>query len=229
MSDHSERRTSREDAVFQRLKYALLGQTSTQERQPDDVDALVASYPSQDTTKLLLSFGEKLLKANDDRVAAIDAKATALVGYGTAILALLVTRNLSVSGSLTRALLLAATGGFATVACVSAGLALRATRNWRNLSEATWFPSDLGVVSEADALGRWYLRAMHQTLQENHRIANQKAGEMIVAQLCVTGAGICLALLFMAGPTAIVLARLTALLNDVQSTARIALASLIGA
>ena len=96
------------------------------------------------------------------------------------------------------------------------------------MSEATWFPSDPGVVSEADVLGRWYLRAMHQSLQENHRIANQKAGEMIVAQLCVAGAGICLGLMLMAGPTAVMLARLTALLNDVQSIARIALAALTG-
>ena len=80
--------------MFKRLKHALLGQTATQERRPDDVDALVASCQSPETTKLLLSFGDKLLKANDDRVAAIDAKATALVGYGTAILAFLVTRDL---------------------------------------------------------------------------------------------------------------------------------------
>jgi hypothetical protein len=33
---------------------------------------------------------------------------------------------------------------------------------------------------------------MHQSLQENHRITNQKAGETVVAQLAVAAAGVCL-------------------------------------
>jgi hypothetical protein len=113
----------------------------------------------------------------------------------SAPLAFMVSRNLSLVGQPSwRVFLWLLAGTFATVACFSAGMALRAARNWQNMGEATWFPADRSVVDDPDKLGRWYLRAMHESLQQNHRITNEKASETICAQLAVAGAGICLAL-----------------------------------
>jgi hypothetical protein len=181
--------------MLDRLFSGMLGRTFTQERAAADVDALVQGYESEESTKQLLEFGRTLLRANDERAAALDTKATTIVAYSAAILAFMVSRNLSLVGQPSwRVFLWLLAGTFATVACVSAGMALRAARNWQNMGEATWFPADRSVVDDPDKLGRWYLRAMHESLQQNHRITNEKASETICAQLAVAGAGVCLAL-----------------------------------
>lgn len=141
-----------------------------------------------------MDFGEKLVKASDERVSALDSKATALVGYSTAILAFLVTRTIP-RENVWIVLLLGLAGGFAIAACVCAGLALRAARNWRNMGEATWFPEHASHVASADVLRRWYLRAMHQSYQDNHRTVDEKASEVIFAQIFIALAGVCLGLL----------------------------------
>jgi hypothetical protein len=181
--------------VFRRMNEALFGRSMTLERAASDVDAVVAGVASEETTKLLMAFGENLLKSNEERVAALDGKATALVGYSAAILAFLVTRQSSPRGETWQLLLLALAGGFATATCICAGLALRAARNWRNMGEATWFPRDPRDVASADVLGRWYLRAMHQSFQENHRLVDEKAEEVVYAQAFIALSGVCLGLL----------------------------------
>jgi hypothetical protein len=200
-----------------RLRQALFGATLTHERKPAEVDALVDAYPSGDTTKYLLDFGQSLLRFNDSRAAAIDSKATMLVAYSTAILAFLTTRDLQwLEISPIKAGSLVVTGILSAVSLVSAGLALKAARNWRVIGEATWFPN-VANAKTSDQLGRWYLRAIHQSVQDNHRINNAKAGELIRAQLCIVGAGFCLALSFAVDPLA---GYLPALLDNVQGLAR---------
>jgi hypothetical protein len=71
--------------MFLRLRRVLFGATLTRERAPSEVDALVAAYPSGgDITKLMLDFGQSLLRFNDSRAAAIDSKAGTLVAYNLA-------------------------------------------------------------------------------------------------------------------------------------------------
>jgi hypothetical protein len=196
--------------MFERLWTAMFGRTLTQRRSPEDVDALVLGYQSQETTKVLFDFVRALLKANDDRTAAVDSKATMLIGYSTAILAFLLTRGPGLVGEPWWLVFLRLmTGIFAAVACVSAGMAIRSARNWQNMGEATWFPVDRETIGDPDKLGRWYVRAMHESLRHNHEITNKKAGEMICAQLAVAGAGFCLAVSLAGGA-------LAALLNNVQ-------------
>ena len=192
-----------------RLAIALLGRTQTIELSAAEVDAMVDAQRPAETTDRLLDFGRGLLRANDERVAALDSKATMIVGYSTAILAFMVSQGEPVPGRpwwVVMPWLLA--GICAAVACFSSGMALRAARNWKNMSEATWFPKDLSTIADADRLGRWYLAAMHQSLQENHRIANQKASETIISQLAVAAAGVSLAIALLASS-------LTALLDNV--------------
>jgi hypothetical protein len=213
---------------MQRLKHTLFGRPVTQERRPEDVDALVMNCPSKDAIQQLLSFGEKLLNAHEDRVSTIERKSATLVGYSTAILAFLATRNVPTVGSMSQAVLLVAGGSFAIAACVSAGVALHGGRNWQAMGEHTWFPADPHVVADADALGRWYLRAMHQSLQANHRIADQQAAAMVRAQMWTAAAGVCLGLLLVAEPAARLLSRLALFVHDVQGLTRIAVVLLRG-
>jgi hypothetical protein len=161
------------------------------------------------TTDLLLDFGKDLLRANDERIASIDSKATVIVGYSAAILALLVTRDTALAGEpVWRVFPVLAAAIFAVLGCMWSGLALRAARDWQSPGEATWFPEDTSVAADADSLRRWYLKAMHQSFQDNHRITDQKAGELVRAQLAVTAAGACLGLTLAADAAAAILQRL---------------------
>ena len=140
-----------------------------------------------------MEFGESLLGANEERIKAIDAKATMIVGYSTAILAFLVNRDVQLAGEpvLKVFLILSATAA-GSAACYFSGMTLRAAQNWQALGEATWFPNDGVTAKEPDRLRRFYLKAMHQTLQENHRKTNIKAQALIKAQLSVALAGMLL-------------------------------------
>jgi hypothetical protein len=199
--------------MLDRLAKAAFGKTSTIELEPATVDALVDGPRSPESTDRLLDFGRALLRANDERAAALDSKATMIVGYSTAVLAFMLSRSMPVVGQpFWLVLPWLSAGIFAAIACVSAGMALRAAQNWRNMGEATWFPKDVATIADPDRLGRWYLTAMHQSLQENHRITNQKASETICAQLAVSAAGTSLALGL---ALALVLAALAALLGSV--------------
>jgi hypothetical protein len=175
------------------IEAALFGSSHTQERTADEVDELIASCKSEDVTELLMRFGERLIKASDERVAALDAKATAVVAYSTAALAFLVTRQ--VPEHQLETLLFGLACGGALAACICGGLAIRSARNWRSVGEATWFPNDLSAVETADALGRWYLRAMHESYQRNHRIVDGKANEVVYAQAFMALTGVCLGVL----------------------------------
>src|SRR5688500_7842171 len=81
-----------------RLAIALLGRTQTIELPAAEVDALVDAQRPPETTDRLLDFGRGLLRANDERVAALDSKATMIVGYSTAILAFMVSQGEPVPG-----------------------------------------------------------------------------------------------------------------------------------
>ncbi len=207
--------------MFRRLKRALFGRTETHELSGDMVDGLVLTgYEAAATTDRLLEFGAGLLKANEERVSAVESKATYLVGYSAAVMAFLVASDVEwESMSPLAVVFLIAAGLFAAFACAFAGMALRAARDWQNMGEATWFPTGKEDIANPDRLGRYYLRAMHQSLQANHRIANQKADEMIASQLLVAASGVCLALGFVAD---LVAPFLPALLNDVQGLPRVA-------
>ena len=189
-----------------RVSRWLFGRTEIKELGPDFVDGVVDGSPSTD---LLMDFGRSLLRANDERITAIDAKATTIVGYSTAILAFLVTRGGSLVGEppwRTFPMLVAALCG--VLACAFAGLTLRAARDWQDMGEATWFPDDGQTAGDTERLRRWYLKAMHQSYQDNHRITDKKAGELIKAQLAVAVAGACLGFTLALDGLAAILSRL---------------------
>jgi hypothetical protein len=77
------------------VRTSLLGATKTQELPGEEVDQLLAKYPSEDVTKELFDFGQMLLTTDDERVGLIDSKATTLIGYSSAILAFLLMRGAS--------------------------------------------------------------------------------------------------------------------------------------
>ena len=178
--------------IKQLIRQLILGSTKTIEMRGADVDDLLQKYSSEEVTNELFEFGRVLLATNDDRVALIDSKATTLVGYSSAILAFLLIRGPSGMHFCVESIAIAVAGIFAGAACVCAGLALRGAQNWSALSEATWLPQEQ-IVAGPDPLKRFYIGAMHQVLQDNHRIANRKADQMILAQFCVAVAGMLLA------------------------------------
>ncbi len=179
--------------IRQRTRNFVLGSTITQELPGAEVDELLAKYSSEEVTKELFDFGQMLLAADDERVGLIDSKATTLVGYSSAILAFLLIRGTGWTHSWPELIAIAIVGVIAGLACLSAGIALWGAQNWRQLSEVTWFPREQ-VLAGSDPLKRFYISAMHQVLQDNHRIANRKADQMIIAQVLVALAGVLLAI-----------------------------------
>ena len=167
--------------------------------------SFLENISAEDVTKELFDFGQMLLAANDERVGFIDFKATTLVGYSSAILAFLLMRGVGWVHSPFELVAIAIAGVAAGLACFFAGMALRGAQNWSELGEGTWFPREQ-VLAGADQLKRFYISAMHQTLQDNHRIANRKADQMILAQVLVALAGVLLAitLIVSIGATAII-------------------------
>lgn len=181
-----------------KLRKSILGATKTQELPGADVDELLAKYSAEDVTKELFTFGQMLLTANDERVGFIDSKATTLVGYSSAILAFLLMRGVSWMHSPLELIAIAIIAVIAGLACFLAGMALRGAQNWSELGEKTWFPREQ-VLAGSDPLKRFYISAMHQVLQDNHRIANRKADQMILAQVLVAFAGVLLAITLIVG------------------------------
>jgi hypothetical protein len=173
-------------------KSVTVGNTNTQEALAEDVDELIDRHATTTVTDELFDFGKMLLANNEDRVSAIDTKAMSIVGFSSAILAFLVTRAIDWDTSTVGLLFILAVGTLAALACLSAGLALRGAQNWKALGEATWFPP-ADVLDKPDELKRFYIKAMHQAHQENHRIANRKASQMILGQLFMGVGGILLA------------------------------------
>jgi hypothetical protein len=176
------------------IRTSLLGATKPHELPGEEVDQLLAKYPSEEVTKELFDFGQMLLTTDDERVGLIDSKATTLIGYSSAILAFLLMRGVSWTHSWVELIAIALVAVLAGLACVAAFMAVRGAQNWSQLSEATWFPRDQ-VLAGPDQLKRFYISAMHQVLQDNHRIANRKADEMIIAQILVAAAGVLLAII----------------------------------
>lgn len=178
---------------IKQLRKSILGATETHELPGEEVDQLLDEYSSEDVTKELFAFGQILLASDDERVGLIDSKATTLVGYSSAILAFLLLRGVSWTHSWLELGGIAIAGLLAGCACFSAGLALRGAQNWKQLSETTWFPRHK-VMEGPDPLKKFYISAMHEVLQVNHRIANRKADQMIMAQVLVAWAGVILAI-----------------------------------
>jgi len=182
--------------VLERMKAAvrraLLGSTVTREVPGVQVDDLLEQCLRKEITNELFDFGRYLLDQSNARDAAIDQKASSMVGYSSAILAFLLMRGLSWADSPIKLAAFILIGALAALACCFAALALRGARNWKELSEATWFPPQPEFIADEDQLKRFYITAMHQVHQENHRIVNRKADQMIVAQLAVAAAGVLL-------------------------------------
>jgi hypothetical protein len=179
--------------MIEAVRNRLFGSTATQEREAAFVDVLVDQTESSASIAAMVNFGQALIKANGDRIAAIDGKATNILGYSIAILAFISTQPLIGQSPLrTFPLMLAAV--FALLGGWSAALTTHAARNWQSMSECTWFPDSAATASDSDQLNRWYLKAMHESLQVNQRKANQKAAKLTQAQVATAAAGLCLGL-----------------------------------
>jgi hypothetical protein len=163
-----------------------------QELLSNDVDDLVDNGITPETTEELFSFGKLLFANNDDRVKTIEIKSSSIIGYSSAILAFLLTRSADVDKSPLNAVCFVIIGCCAIAACIYGWFALK-SRPWKALSETTWFPlKHSSKPLEPNDLRRWYVKAMHQMYQENHRITDKKARWMVRAQHSVELAGIAL-------------------------------------
>jgi hypothetical protein len=177
---------------WRQISGEIVGQHA-QERTADDVDDLVDRGISKETAEELFTFGKLLFANNDDRIKTIEAKASSILGYSSAILAFLLTRSADLDRSRPTAICVALIAACAVSACVCGWLALK-SRSWKALGESTWFPPKnfRERLDEPDDLKRWYIKAMHQMYQENHRITDKKARLMIGAQLSIGVAGLLL-------------------------------------
>lgn len=185
---------------WRRVRNGIIGQNAAaQELTPAYVDDLVDKRISKETAEELFTFGKLLFANNDDRIKTVETKALSILGYSSAILAFLVTRSADLDRSLPGAICIAFVGMCAASACVYGWLAL-IPRRWKALSETTWFPPPnfRERLDEPDDLKRWYIKAMHQMYQENHRITDKKARLMFKGQLSAVAAGLLLGLALIA-------------------------------
>ncbi len=199
------------------LRNSVLGKTKTIELPGAEVDELLAKYSAEDVTTELFDFGQMLLTANEERVGLIDSKATTLVGYSSAILALLLMRGATWTHSWLELIAIVIVALAAGSACLFSLMALHGAQNWSQLSEGTWFPRDR-VLQGSDSLKRFYISAMHQVLQDNHRIANHKADQMIMAQILVALAGVLLAITLAAAVAMTLVRSITSRPSELYST-----------
>jgi hypothetical protein len=186
---------------FRKVTLYLFGATEVLEMSNDDVDMVVAGVATEQVTDELYKLGEMLLSEIQERVSGLDSKATTIIGFSGAILAFLIhqsaqsiaTSTLELIGTILVALL-------AGVASTFAFLALKGARNWKWFSERNWFPAP-ETKAGTDQLKRYYVRAMHRVEQANNRIANDKADNVVRAQVFLALAAIILALILALGAT----------------------------
>jgi hypothetical protein len=152
------------------------------------VTALLEGYDPPETTIALRDFGTRLVDEIIQRHDKLDSKAGALAGYSGAVVALLVSTIHDWRQELDSwAIVLVCAA--ALVAILSAGLALwaMAPRKFRWFSDEEWFPSVL--LNQPEALQRYYLKVMHQTVSSHSKQAAAKAGLVRVAQLALVVVG----------------------------------------
>lgn len=184
---------------FRTFVVYLFGATEVLELSDDDVDTVVAEAASEEVADELSKFGEMLLSEIQERVSGLDSKATTIIGFSAAILAFLIHQSgqwdnapkLESLGVLSVALLAGAASAFAF-------LALKGSRNWKWFSERNWFPAPEAKAG-TDQLKRYYVRAMHRVERANNRIANEKAHDVVAAQVLLALAAMVLALILAVG------------------------------
>lgn len=177
----------------------LFGSTQTHELPEEEVDDLLTQCTSPEAIDELYKFGRELLAENETRTAALDTKATTVVGFGGAILAFLILQTPQWAASTTWELFgISAAAICAAVACVYSFSALRGARDWAAVSERNWFPKQ-EVLKGPDDLKRAWIRVLHTIRQVNHRITNEKADKVIKAQLLLASAAVILGVTLASG------------------------------
>jgi hypothetical protein len=161
----------------------------------DRVHTIVSTYDDPDVTASLEDFGRLLVAANRERTQDIERKATLILGYCLAVLALLVSREptqsvMAIAKWPPSAVRWASF--FAAISLVFSFLAL-SVRSSRWLSDRQWFEDENDVMEDHDRLRRSHVLAMH-AVNNQLRISNdEKADNVIVAQVFMVVAGLCLA------------------------------------
>jgi hypothetical protein len=160
-----------------------------------EAKAILRAYPrgSGDVTAELLAFGRMLLDKTEERGGSLDHKATVIVGYAGVVLAFLVANAEAWSKQMQSGerWAIVAAGVAALVAAFAGGVAMRG-RRWAWFSEKDWLRVE--TLRDAEALRRYYLLATYEVQHRNQRICDAKARGVVIAQTCLAGSVIALAL-----------------------------------
>jgi hypothetical protein len=128
----------------------------------------------------MFDLGKALLADREKRMDGIIARGTTLIGFSGAMLAFLLTGNRHAQSVLAKGLL-GIGGVLAAVSAILAFLACRSDPGWQEMSEPIWF-EESSARGGANALRRYYLRALHIIHQGNQRIIDSKAQDLAMAQ-----------------------------------------------
>lgn len=154
----------------------------------DEVWARLGNYDPPEVTDRLEDFGRLLLDANRERTQHLESKAILVVGYCLAVLAFVVSREMSVIVGWQTLLIRGASVAAATGLCC-AFAALR-VRSYVWFTDSQWFESENGVIDDADWLKRCHVMALHAVNSELNASNDTKAEWIIRAQLALIVVGL---------------------------------------
>ena len=134
---------------------------ATHDLEKDEVKRLVYMYESPALTGELYSFGSMLLTETQQRAMQIDSKSAVVLGWATAMLALLFWKSHTPLEGISRWFLLGS-GAFSLLAVVGAFLAIRSRDDWAWPSDKSWFSENALKSDNEEKLKRYHLRVMHE-------------------------------------------------------------------
>ena len=168
----------------------------TLEVKKGDVAQLVARCDEAAVLEMF-NLGKALVDGVEKRFDNIVARGTTLIGFNGAILAFLLTSKVHVDGVFPTGCLIAG-GVLAATSCVTAFIVSRVKSGWKEISEPVWF-QEYSARAGAEELRRYYVRTLHHIHQINHRIVDDRTGDLGKAQLMTAAAAACLAAALIAG------------------------------
>lgn len=145
----------------------------------EEVSRLVYSYQDEAVTDELYQFGMVLMSEIQDRADRINSQSTIVLGWATAILALLLTQSNKFGGG---GMYFALVAEVSTILAVIAAFCAGRTRgNWSWPSDSSWI-RESALVSK-DEMMRYHIRVMHDVRQQHLRITKKKARCLFYSEL----------------------------------------------
>ncbi|HVL65785.1 MAG TPA: hypothetical protein VM364_00855 [Vicinamibacterales bacterium] len=179
---------------LRRLYNELFAPPRRRRRVPaDELEELFETHTAPELLEELFAFGQLMLDEVAGRTVVIEGKATSVLGWTTALLALFVLQPPTplAALSLTEAVLTALGVSGAIAALIASALALR-VQDWDWPSQQDWLRS--AIFDDPTLLRQYHIVSMLETHEAHACVNEKKARALKFAQAGLILAGLCLGL-----------------------------------